>query len=60
MERYNRTLQTEWAYRRVFTSHADRTTAPALGSSPTTLNDATAHSAATHPPADYHPMPKCT
>jgi transposase InsO family protein len=27
VERLNRTLQTEWAYRQVFTSNADRTTA---------------------------------
>jgi transposase InsO family protein len=27
VERYNRTLQTEWAYRQVFTSNADRTAA---------------------------------
>jgi transposase InsO family protein len=27
VERLNRTLQTEWAYRQVFTSNTDRTTA---------------------------------
>lgn len=28
-ERYNRTLQVEWAYRQIFLSNADRTAAPA-------------------------------
>lgn len=30
MERFNRTLQTEWAYRQVFTSNTARATALAL------------------------------
>ena len=56
VERLNRTLQTEWAYRQVFTSNDDRTAALAPGSSTTTLNAATAHSAASRPSADcYQP-----
>jgi transposase InsO family protein len=27
VERFNRTLQTEWAYRQIFTTNADRTAA---------------------------------
>ncbi len=38
VERFNRTLQTEWAYRRPFTSNAERAAALAPGSSATTLN----------------------
>jgi transposase InsO family protein len=64
VERLNRTLQTEWAYRQVFTSNADRAAALAPGSSTATLNDATAHSEANHPSAacyqpdgSVHPAP---
>ena len=56
VERLNRTLQTEWAYRQVFTTNA--TAPPPLrpGSSTTTLNAATAHSEDSHPSAGcYQP-----
>jgi hypothetical protein len=43
VERLNRTLQTEWAYRQVFTSNTEQTAALAPGSTTTTLNDAIAH-----------------
>ncbi len=56
VERLNRTLATEWAYRQVFTSNPERAAALAPGSSTTTLNAATAHSEANHRSADcYQP-----
>jgi len=45
VERLNRTLATEWAYRQVFTSNDDRAAALAPGSSTTTLEDHTPHTA---------------
>ncbi len=42
VERFNRTLATEWAYRRLYASSSHRTAALAPGSSTTTLDDATA------------------
>jgi transposase InsO family protein len=42
VERFHRTLQTEWAYRQVFVSNTDCTTALAPSSSSTTLNYAAA------------------
>jgi transposase InsO family protein len=47
VERFNRTLQIEWAYRQVFTTNTERhdALAPWLeGSRATTIDDATAHS----------------
>ncbi len=52
VERLNRTLQTEWAYRQVFTSNDERAAPLRPGSSTTTLDDATAHSADSHRSAD--------
>ena len=53
VERLNRTLQTEWAYKQVFTSNTARAEALAPpGLSTTTLNDVTAHSAASRRSAD--------
>ena len=42
VERLNRTLATEWAYRTAYTSNAESVAALAPGSSSTTLNAATA------------------
>ena len=42
VERLNRTLQTEWAYRQVFTSNAERTAALEPWLTTTTTDDATA------------------
>lgn len=53
VERLNRTLASEWAYRQAFAT----TNAPPLlrpASSTTTLNAATAHSEATRPSAACH------
>ena len=47
VERFNRTLQVEWAYRQVFTSNAERTAALDPGSSTTTLDATTQPSEAT-------------
>ena len=58
VERYNRTLQTEWAYRQVFTSNAARCAALPLGSSTTTINDATQPSETNPRSADCH-QPDC-
>jgi transposase InsO family protein len=56
VERLNRTLQTEWAYRQVFTNNAERTAALRPGSSTTPLNAATVHLEDSHPSADcYQP-----
>ena len=54
VERFNRTLATEWAYRQVLP--ATPTAQPPLrpGSSTTTLNDATAHSRAAPRSAGCH------
>jgi transposase InsO family protein len=54
VERFNRTLQIEWAYRRVFLSNP--TVPPHLppGWSSTTLDADTPHLAASHQPADCH------
>lgn len=52
VERYNRTLQSEWSYWRVFASNADCAQALHPGSSSTTLNAATAHSTDSHRSAD--------
>lgn len=56
VERLNRTLQTEWAYREVFTSNSQRAAALAPWLKHYNLNDVTAHSAGSHPSADcYQP-----
>ena len=52
VERFNRTLATEWAYRQVFTRNTERAEALAPGSSSTTLNDAIARSANSPLPLD--------
>ncbi len=54
VERLNRTLMAEWAYRQPFTTNAQRTAALAPGSSTTTLNAVTAHSKDNPRPADCH------
>ena len=57
----NRTLQTEWAYRQVFTSNDQRASPLRPGWSTRTLDAATTHSAGssdlptvTNVPAGYH------
>jgi transposase InsO family protein len=47
-ERFNRTLQTEWAYARPWTSNTDRTLALDSWVATTTLSAATPHSDVTH------------
>ena len=54
VERFNRTLQTEWAYRQVFTTNDERTQPSHPGSTTTTTDDATAPSEACHPSAACH------
>ena len=54
VERFNRTLASEWAYRQVFTSNDERTTALPPGSTTTTTDDATARSEASHRSAACH------
>ena len=54
VERLNRTLATEWAYRQAFTNNAQRAAALAPGSSTTTLDAATARSAASRRSAGWH------
>jgi transposase InsO family protein len=56
VERLNRTLATEWAYPQVFTSSDERAATLAPGSSTTTVDAATAHSAASHRSAAWHLM----
>ncbi len=48
VERLNRTLATEWAYRRTFTSNANRAAALAPWLEHYNMADATAHSEDTH------------
>jgi hypothetical protein len=56
VERVNRTLQVEWAYRRVFLSNADRAAALAPWLTTTTLDVATPHSEdVARPAACYQP-----
>ena len=54
VERFNRTLQTEWAYRQVFTTNDDRSAALPPWLDHYNHHGATAHSEATHPSADCH------
>ena len=54
VERFNRTLQTEWAYRQIFTSNNERAAALPHASTTTTTNGDTTPSEATHPSADCH------
>ena len=59
VERFNRTLQTEWAYRQAFTNNADRTAAlaPWLEHYNTVRRARAAHSEDDHhQPACYQPM----
>ena len=49
VERFNRTLQTEWAYRQVFTTNDDRAAALAPWLDDYNTDAATAPSEATHP-----------
>lgn len=48
MERFNWTLQTEWAYRQPFRSNQERADTLSLGSTTTTMN-------ATTPPSEANP-----
>jgi hypothetical protein len=48
VERLNRTLATEWAYRQAFTATLNAASPLRPGSSSTTLNDVTPHSEANH------------
>jgi transposase InsO family protein len=57
VERYNRTLQVEWAYRQVFNTNDARSAALPPGSSTTTINDATQHSGAKPRSADWKQRP---
>lgn len=54
VERFNRTLQTEWAYRTVFDSNDQRTSGLRPGSTNTTLAAATQHSEGCLPSAACH------
>ena len=54
VERFNRTLQTEWAYRQVFTTNDERTAALAPWLDYYNTDDATAPSAASRRSADCH------
>ena len=49
-ERFNRTLSDEWAYVRPFADSDDRAAALPTGCTPTTITEATPHSAAAHQP----------
>lgn len=51
-DRFSRTLQSEWAYRQVFTGNTQRAQALAPGSTSTTVSDATQPSEATLRSAD--------
>ena len=54
VERFNRTLQIEWAYRQVFTTNAERCAALAPWLEHYNTDDATPPSEATHRSADCH------
>jgi hypothetical protein len=54
VEMFNRALQIEWAYRRIFHSNAERAADLAPGCSSTTLNDDTPPSVASRRSADCH------
>ena len=56
VERFNRTLAIEWAYRQPFTSNAARSSRPcALARALQHCTDATPHSEDSHPSAGYQP-----
>ena len=52
VERFNRTLQTEWAYRQVYTSNRQRAEALPSWPTTTTTDETTAPSDAAHPSAE--------